>query len=262
MWFPFCLHKNGFIEYLCGICSVISIVHKEMWCTLRSEIIGALNIRGINQSYNFLIFRVDSYFYIHIIYIFFVFAFCQVEHLHNFILFRFSMGFVDSIIAKCKYALKEIVEWDLWKNWSVINVLLLSCVRFCHCRRLPGCQSSFPRFVSSPTSQEYTFRTSRGNELVIVVRINGKFQYKNKSYFLSRNINENQYIFLFKDYYQSGRMLLRMSQALGRIVLAGREMTRLAGWVRLIMMNSCREEALKLCNISWLCPVDVKLRGN
>ncbi|ETE63638.1 ATP-binding cassette sub-family D member 3 [Ophiophagus hannah] len=32
------------------------------------------------------------------------------------------------------------------------------------------------------------------------------------------------------DYYQSGRMLLRMSQALGRIVLAGREMTRLAGF--------------------------------
>lgn len=26
----------------------------------------------------------------------------QVDHLHNFIFFRFSMGFVDSIIAKCK----------------------------------------------------------------------------------------------------------------------------------------------------------------
>uniref|UniRef100_A0A8C4HNR4 ATP-binding cassette, sub-family D (ALD), member 3a n=1 Tax=Dicentrarchus labrax TaxID=13489 RepID=A0A8C4HNR4_DICLA len=35
---------------------------------------------------------------------------------------------------------------------------------------------------------------------------------------------------LLEDYYQSGRMLLRMSQALGRIVLAGREMTRLAGF--------------------------------
>lgn len=34
---------------------------------------------------------------------------------------------------------------------------------------------------------------------------------------------------LLEDYYQSGRMLLRMSQALGRIVLAGREMTRLSG---------------------------------
>uniref|UniRef100_A0A4W6EXK8 ATP-binding cassette, sub-family D (ALD), member 3a n=1 Tax=Lates calcarifer TaxID=8187 RepID=A0A4W6EXK8_LATCA len=35
---------------------------------------------------------------------------------------------------------------------------------------------------------------------------------------------------LLEDYYQSGRMLLRMSQALGRIVLAGREMTRLSGF--------------------------------
>ena len=26
----------------------------------------------------------------------------QVDHLHNFIFFRFSMGFVDSLIAKCK----------------------------------------------------------------------------------------------------------------------------------------------------------------
>uniref|UniRef100_A0A803XY70 ATP binding cassette subfamily D member 3 n=1 Tax=Meleagris gallopavo TaxID=9103 RepID=A0A803XY70_MELGA len=60
-----------------------------------------------------------------------------VEHLHNFILFRFSMGFIDTIIY--------VVE-------------------------------------------------------------------------------------LLEDYYQSGRMLLRMSQALGRIVLAGREMTRLAGF--------------------------------
>uniref|UniRef100_A0A8C5NFK8 ABC transporter domain-containing protein n=1 Tax=Gouania willdenowi TaxID=441366 RepID=A0A8C5NFK8_GOUWI len=35
---------------------------------------------------------------------------------------------------------------------------------------------------------------------------------------------------LLEDYYQSGRMLLRMSQALGRIVLAGREMSRLSGF--------------------------------
>uniref|UniRef100_A0A8C4N9F2 ATP-binding cassette, sub-family D (ALD), member 3a n=1 Tax=Eptatretus burgeri TaxID=7764 RepID=A0A8C4N9F2_EPTBU len=35
---------------------------------------------------------------------------------------------------------------------------------------------------------------------------------------------------LLEDYYQSGRMLLRMSQALGRVVLAGREMARLAGF--------------------------------
>lgn len=26
----------------------------------------------------------------------------QVDHLHRFIYFRFTMGFVDSLIAKCK----------------------------------------------------------------------------------------------------------------------------------------------------------------
>lgn len=35
---------------------------------------------------------------------------------------------------------------------------------------------------------------------------------------------------LLEEYYQSGRMLVRLSQAIGRIVLAGREMTRLAGF--------------------------------
>ena len=34
---------------------------------------------------------------------------------------------------------------------------------------------------------------------------------------------------LLEDYYQSGRMLVRMAEAIGRVVLAGREMTRLAG---------------------------------
>lgn len=62
------------------------------------------------------------------VYIYFVFAFCQVEHLHNFILFRFSMGFIDSIIAKCKYALKEMVEWDLWGKWGVVMVSHLNCL--------------------------------------------------------------------------------------------------------------------------------------
>ena len=32
-----------------------------------------------------------------------------------------------------------------------------------------------------------------------------------------------------QDYYRSGRMLVRMAEAIGRLVLAGREMTRLAG---------------------------------
>ena len=36
-------------------------------------------------------------------------------------------------------------------------------------------------------------------------------------------------------------MLLRMSQALGRIVLAGREMTRLAGGVKICNTEQLRE---------------------
>uniref|UniRef100_A0A673G5G4 ABC transporter domain-containing protein n=1 Tax=Sinocyclocheilus rhinocerous TaxID=307959 RepID=A0A673G5G4_9TELE len=36
--------------------------------------------------------------------------------------------------------------------------------------------------------------------------------------------------FTLLDYYQSGRMLISLAQALGRIVLAGREMTRLSGF--------------------------------
>uniref|UniRef100_A0A8C0N904 ATP-binding cassette sub-family D member 3 n=1 Tax=Canis lupus familiaris TaxID=9615 RepID=A0A8C0N904_CANLF len=88
-----------------------------------------------------------------------------VEHLHNFILFRFSMGFIDSIVAKYLA--------------TVVGYLVVS---------RPFLDLSHPRHLKSTHSE------------------------------------------LLEDYYQSGRMLLRMSQALGRIVLAGREMTRLAGF--------------------------------
>ncbi|KAM4720613.1 ATP-binding cassette sub-family D member 3 [Rhinophrynus dorsalis] len=88
-----------------------------------------------------------------------------VEHLHNFILFRFSMGFVDDIIAKY-FA-------------TVVGYLVVS---------RPFLALNDPRHLNSTHAE------------------------------------------LLEDYYQSGRMLLRMSQALGRIVLAGREMTRLAGF--------------------------------
>ncbi len=33
-----------------------------------------------------------------------------------------------------------------------------------------------------------------------------------------------------EDYYKSGRMLVKLAEALGRLSLAGREMTRLAGY--------------------------------
>ncbi|XP_077592026.1 ATP-binding cassette sub-family D member 3a isoform X1 [Stigmatopora nigra] len=88
-----------------------------------------------------------------------------VDHLHNFIFFRFTMGFVDSIIAK--YIA------------TVVGYLVVS---------RPFLNLYHPRHQHSTQSE------------------------------------------LLEDYYQSGRMLLRMSQALGRIVLAGREMTRLSGF--------------------------------
>ncbi|KAM9333523.1 ATP-binding cassette sub-family D member 3a isoform 1-T1 [Pholidichthys leucotaenia] len=88
-----------------------------------------------------------------------------VDHLHDFIFFRFSMGFVDSIIAKYLA--------------TVVGYLVVS---------RPFLNLSHPRHLHSTHSE------------------------------------------LLEDYYQSGRMLLRMSQALGRIVLAGREMGRLSGF--------------------------------
>ncbi|XP_069795188.1 ATP-binding cassette sub-family D member 3a [Narcine bancroftii] len=88
-----------------------------------------------------------------------------VDHLHNFIVFRFTMGFVDSIIAKYLA--------------TVVGYLVVS---------RPFLDLAHPRHQKSNHAE------------------------------------------LLEDYYQSGRMLLRMSQALGRIVLAGREMTRLSGF--------------------------------
>uniref|UniRef100_A0A8C5HY59 ATP-binding cassette sub-family D member 3 n=1 Tax=Gouania willdenowi TaxID=441366 RepID=A0A8C5HY59_GOUWI len=90
-----------------------------------------------------------------------------VDHLHNFIFFRFSMGFVDSIILYVAYIA------------TVVGYLVVS---------RPFLNLSDPRHLHSTHSE------------------------------------------LLEDYYQSGRMLLRMSQALGRIVLAGREMSRLSGF--------------------------------
>ncbi|KAJ8409533.1 hypothetical protein AAFF_G00229340 [Aldrovandia affinis] len=101
-----------------------------------------------------------------------------VDHLHDFIFFRFSMGFVDSIIAK--YIA------------TVVGYLVVS---------RPFLTHSHPRHLHSSHTE------------------------------------------LLEDYYQSGRMLLRMSQALGRIVLAGREMTRLSGFtVRITELTKVLKE--------------------
>ncbi|XP_063056482.1 ATP-binding cassette sub-family D member 3-like [Engraulis encrasicolus] len=88
-----------------------------------------------------------------------------VSHLQTFMYFRFSMGFVDSIIAK--YIA------------MVVGYLVVS---------RPFLDLSNPRHRHSTHAQ------------------------------------------LLEEYYQSGRMLISLAQALGRVVLAGREMTRLSGF--------------------------------
>ncbi|XP_071151452.1 ATP-binding cassette sub-family D member 3-like [Mytilus galloprovincialis] len=49
-----------------------------------------------------------------------------------------------------------------------------------------------------------------------------------------------------EDYYKSGRMLVRMAEAIGRIVLAGRDMTRLAGFTaRITQLNTVLDDLNK-----------------
>ncbi|XP_077981129.1 ATP-binding cassette sub-family D member 3-like [Glandiceps talaboti] len=88
-----------------------------------------------------------------------------INHLNDFVQFRFNMGFVDNIVAK--YVA------------TVVGYLVVS---------RPFLNLGDPRHLNSGHNE------------------------------------------LLEDYYKSGRMLVRMAQAIGRIVLAGREMTRLAGF--------------------------------
>ncbi|MCI4391068.1 hypothetical protein PGIGA_G00130220 [Pangasianodon gigas] len=88
-----------------------------------------------------------------------------VEHLKRFIWFRFSMGVVDSIVAK-------YIAF-------VVGYLAVS------------------RPFLDPTNTRLDHSTHAQR---------------------------------LEEYYQSGRMLISMAQALGRIVLAGREMSRLSGF--------------------------------
>lgn len=51
---------------------------------------------------------------------------------------------------------------------------------------------------------------------------------------------------LLEEYYKSGRMLVRMAEAIGRVVLAGRELTRLAGFTaRIIQLNQVLDDLNK-----------------
>uniref|UniRef100_A0A1I7TV66 ATP-binding cassette sub-family D member 3 n=1 Tax=Caenorhabditis tropicalis TaxID=1561998 RepID=A0A1I7TV66_9PELO len=88
-----------------------------------------------------------------------------VQHLRKIILFRFSIGFIDNIVAKY---LATVVGW-----YAV--------------------GSSF-------------------------------FDKKHKP-FIGMSRNE-----LMQEYYNSGRMMYKMAEALGRLALAGRDMTRLSGF--------------------------------
>uniref|UniRef100_A0A1I7Z9X2 ATP-binding cassette sub-family D member 3 n=1 Tax=Steinernema glaseri TaxID=37863 RepID=A0A1I7Z9X2_9BILA len=88
----------------------------------------------------------------------------MISHFRSLIIFRFSIGFIDNIIAKyCA----TVVGW---------------------------------------------YAVSR------------KFFKKDKD-MLTKSKNE-----LIQDYYNSGRMMFRLAEALGRLSLAGRELTRLAGF--------------------------------
>ncbi|CAD6190194.1 unnamed protein product [Caenorhabditis auriculariae] len=88
-----------------------------------------------------------------------------VQHLRKIILFRFSIGFVDNIVAKY---LATVVGW-------------------------------------------YSIGTS--------------FFDRNHTPFKGKTRNE-----LMQEYYNSGRMMYKMAEALGRLALAGRDLTRLSGF--------------------------------
>ncbi|XP_041475293.1 ATP-binding cassette sub-family D member 3-like isoform X1 [Lytechinus variegatus] len=90
-----------------------------------------------------------------------------VDHLHTFIFFRFSMGFVDNIIAKYLA--------------TVVGYMVVS--------------RPFLNLAHKP--------------------------------FLTMSHSE-----MMEHYYRAGRMLVRLAEAIGRVVLSGREMTRLAGFTQ------------------------------
>lgn len=75
----------------------------------------------------------------------------QVDHLHNFIFFRFSMGFVDSLIAKCKktyfyfstaiaqpYSVHSVIVTDLCARSVFLCPHVLFHCRRGHCCGIPG----------------------------------------------------------------------------------------------------------------------------
>ncbi|KAF4076249.1 hypothetical protein AMELA_G00212260 [Ameiurus melas] len=125
----------------------------------------------------------------------------EVEHLKRFIWFRFSVGVVDSIVAK-------YIAF-------VVGYLVVS---------RPFLDPTNPRHDHSTHAQR------------------------------------------LEEYYQSGRMLISMAQALGRIVLAGREMSRLSGFTLRISeiqdvlkdLNSGRYERSSVVSAGGKAPEEVE----
>ncbi|XP_053529645.1 ATP-binding cassette sub-family D member 3 isoform X2 [Ictalurus punctatus] len=124
-----------------------------------------------------------------------------VEHLKRFIWFRFSVGVVDSIVAK-------YIAF-------MVGYLVVS------------------RPFLDPTNTRHDHSTHAQR---------------------------------LEEYYQSGRMLISMAQALGRIVLAGREMSRLSGFTLRISeiqdvlkdLNSGRYERSSVVSAGGKAPEEVE----
>ena len=116
------------------------------------------------------------------------------NHYRNFITFRFAMGFIDNIIAKCALQLVSspfvkvlITKFD--GVWLTVWLLIADFATFIGYNAV-----SVPFFDATNVLNEAT---------------------------------HNQRL---EEYYRSGRMFVKMAEALGRIALAGRELTRLAGY--------------------------------
>ena len=48
-----------------------------------------------------------------------------VDHCRNFIHFRFYMGLVDNIVAKCKYLYNRFLVMSIWSLFSITDIATL-----------------------------------------------------------------------------------------------------------------------------------------
>ena len=116
------------------------------------------------------------------------------------------MGFIDSMVAKCELTSDPRVGGGV----NVCTASDLATVVGYYAVSRPFLNLSHPRHANTTHSERMMVRTTLDTCSI-----------------LSSPISVN--CLLLQDYYSSGRMLVRMAQAIGRLVLAGRELTRLAG---------------------------------